>query len=107
MANKKKPAPVNFSGGNDIPRTFRTRTAAFNHQRIEAMVPMRDGVKLFTIILIPDERDDPMPMVLTRTPYNAAVRTSRASSPDVAMVLTAADEELVRDGYIIVFYKVL
>ncbi len=105
MAKKKKSA-ANFSGGNDIPRTFESRTAAFNHKRVEAMVPMRDGVKLFTIILTPDEPDEPMPMVLTRTPYNAAARASRTSSPDIAMVLPAADGELVRDGYIVVYQDV-
>lgn len=106
MAKKKRPAAPNFSGGNDIPRTFETRTAAFNHKRVEAMVPMRDGVKLFTIILIPDEPEKPMPMILTRTPYNAAGRALRTTSPDIAMVLAAADEELVRDGYIVVYQDV-
>lgn len=106
MAKKKTPSAPNFSGGNDIPRSFKTRTTDFNHQRIEAMVPMRDGIKLFTIILIPDGHDKPMPMVLTRTPYSAAGRASRTSSPDIAMVLPAANEELVRDGYLIVYQDV-
>ncbi len=34
------------------------------------MIPMRDGVKLFTVILIPKKAKD-APILLTRTPYNA------------------------------------
>ena len=92
--------------GGDVPRTFETRTADFNYRRIESMVPMRDGVKLFTLILIPDGAAGKMPIVLTRTPYNAGNRASRNHSPDIAMVLPAADEALVRDGYIRVYQDV-
>ena len=92
--------------GGDVPRTFETRTAEFNYRRIESMVPMRDGVKLFTLILIPDGAAGKMPIVLTRTPYNAGNRASRTHSPDIAMVLPAADEALVRDGYIRVYQDV-
>ena len=44
-------------------------------KRVE-MVPMRDGVKLYTVIVIPKGAHD-APMVLTRTPYNAAARAER------------------------------
>src|SRR5215469_6423334 len=44
-------------------------------QRVE-MVPMRDGVKLYTVIVIPKGAHD-APMMLTRTPYNAASRAER------------------------------
>ena len=36
------------------------------------MIPMRDGVKLYTVIAIPKGAKN-APMVLTRTPYNAAL----------------------------------
>ena len=39
-------------------------------KRVE-MVPMRDGVKLYTVIVIPKGARN-APIVLTRTPYNAA-----------------------------------
>jgi hypothetical protein len=38
----------------------------------EAMVPMRDGVKLFTLILIPGDTADGLPVLLERTPYDAS-----------------------------------
>jgi putative CocE/NonD family hydrolase len=37
----------------------------------EAMVPMRDGVKLFTLILTPKKAEGPLPILLERTPYDA------------------------------------
>ncbi|MBT7455211.1 MAG: CocE/NonD family hydrolase [Gemmatimonadetes bacterium] len=67
---------------------------------------MRDGVELFTLVMIPHDVSKPMPIVLTRTPYSAARRASRTTSPDIAMALPAADEALVRDGYIRVYQDV-
>ncbi|HIM55198.1 MAG TPA: CocE/NonD family hydrolase, partial [Candidatus Latescibacteria bacterium] len=99
-------ATADLARGGDVPRSFNTATPAFNHTRMESMVPMRDGVKLFTIIAIPSDATGPMPIILTRTPYNAAARASRTASPDIAMALPAVDEALVRDGYIRVYQDV-
>ena len=38
----------------------------------EEMVPMRDGVKLYTLILSPKENSGKFPIILRRTPYNSA-----------------------------------
>ncbi len=103
---KKSAATADLARGGDVPRSFKTATPAFNHTRMESMVPMRDGVKLFTIIAIPSDATGPMPIILTRTPYNAAARASRTASPDIAMALPAVDEALVRDGYIRVYQDV-
>src|SRR5260370_21981890 len=37
--------------------------------KIEQMVPMRDGVKLHTIIYAPKSHREPLPLVFNRTPY--------------------------------------
>jgi len=37
----------------------------------EEMIPMRDGVKLYTLIISPEEAAAPLPVLLLRTPYNA------------------------------------
>jgi putative CocE/NonD family hydrolase len=37
----------------------------------EEMVPMRDGVRLYTIILTPKKTTEPLPIILERTPYDA------------------------------------
>jgi putative CocE/NonD family hydrolase len=95
---------VDLAGhGSEIPEQFSTVTDQFNHTRMEVMVPMRDGVRLFTVILVPKHAQQPMPIVLTRTPYNASAQTSRTFSPDIAMALPMADEPLVRNGYIRVY----
>jgi predicted acyl esterase len=39
------------------------------YNRAEVMIPMRDGVKLFTVILTPPNADKPSAFLLERTPY--------------------------------------
>ena len=38
---------------SETPATLETPTAAFDYLRREVMIPMRDGVKLHTVILVP------------------------------------------------------
>ena len=106
MPRARKGGTRDLSQSGDVPRTFKTATPDFDHTRMESMIPMRDGVKLFTVIMIPNDAGRKMPIVLTRTPYNAARRASRTDSPDIAMALPAVDEELVRNGYIRVYQDV-
>lgn len=40
-----------------------------NYTKLEQLIPMRDGVKLFTAIYMPKDRSQPYPIMLTRTPY--------------------------------------
>ena len=65
------------------------------------MIPMRDGVKLHTVIIIPKGAAH-APMILDRTPYNASKFTSSAESPRRALVLPLSYGELADAGYIIV-----
>ena len=50
------------------------------------MIPMRDGVKLYTVIVVPKGAQK-APIMLTRTPYNAARRAQRAASPSMLATL--------------------
>ncbi len=43
----------------------------FEYKRTIEMIPMRDGVKLFTVILTPTHPAEPLPILLQRTPYGA------------------------------------
>ncbi len=66
-------------------------------KRVE-MVPMRDGVKLYTVIVIPKGAHD-APMVLTRTPYNAAARAERTKgAAKMIELLPLSDEDFVKNG---------
>jgi len=69
------------------------------------MIPMRDGVKLHTVIVIPKGAAH-APILLTRTPYNATNRAQRAHSPHAVDIVSQSDEAFVADGYIRVFQDI-
>ena len=53
-----------------MPQKFDEHTSTFDYTKRVAMIPMRDGVKLHTVILVPKGAHG-APMLLTRTPYDA------------------------------------
>ncbi|MCM8731930.1 CocE/NonD family hydrolase [Hephaestia sp. GCM10023244] len=89
----------------DIPEKFTPPTDARDYIKREVMMPMRDGVKLYTVIVIPKGATN-APIVLTRTPYNAAGRAERMDSPSMLSTLPLADEAFVKAGYIRVYQDV-
>src|SRR5258708_1566573 len=89
----------------DIPAKFETPTDSFDYVKRVAMIPMRDGAKLYTVIVIPKGARN-APILLTRTPYNAAGRAQRTSSPRMLDTLPQGDEVFVQDGYIRVFQDI-
>ena len=42
------------------------------YQKIEKMIPMRDGIKLFTAIYVPKNQTDKSPFLMVRTPYSCS-----------------------------------
>ncbi len=82
----------------DIPAKFTPPTDDYDYVKRVEMIPMRDGVKLHTIIVIPKGAKR-APMLLTRTPYDAANRASRTKSPRMLATLSLADEVFTVDGY--------
>ena len=74
-------------------------------KRVE-MIPMRDGVKLYTVIVIPKGARN-APILFTRTPYNAAKRANRVPNASrMVDLLPQGDTNFARDGYIRVFQDV-
>jgi putative CocE/NonD family hydrolase len=65
-----------------------------DYARTEAMIPMRDGVKLHAVILKPSDIETPLPFLIERTPYGVD-GTSRSS-------FFGQRPELARAGYIYV-----
>jgi putative CocE/NonD family hydrolase len=98
------PLPV-APQSNDIPKSFSAPTVGYDYVKREVMIPMRDGVKLHTVIVIPKGAHN-APIVLTRTPYNASRRLARNDSPHMLAVLPLSDEVFGADGYIRVFQDV-
>src|SRR5438046_6882267 len=66
-----------------------------------AMVPMRDGTKLYTVIIMKKGTRNG-PILLSRTPYDAKGSTNRTPSQSVVDILPIMYKEFVNDGYIIV-----
>jgi putative CocE/NonD family hydrolase len=73
--------------------------------RREVMIPMRDGVKLFTVIVMRKGTKNG-PILLSRTPYDADKATWRIPSQTIEDILPVMDEAFVDDGYIRVYQDV-
>ncbi len=87
---------------SEIPAAFTPVTARWDYTRREVMIPMRDGVKLHTVILVPKGAKD-APMLLTRTPYSADKLAGHADSAHLGPVLQGYDnatDVIVAGGYI-------
>jgi len=57
-----------FAAAQDIDSTW----VVNNYTKKEVMIPMRDGVKLFTTIYAPKDVSEKHPIIITRTPYSCA-----------------------------------
>jgi putative CocE/NonD family hydrolase len=90
---------------SETPATFTPSTEQFDYVKREVMIPMRDGVKLKTFILIPKGATH-APMLMTRTPYNAGNRVLRFNSPHLIAAVPQMNDTAVQAGYIIVFQDV-
>ena len=131
-SNSTRPADM-----NQIPSVFNARKttpfeapkAQFDDEKRIVMIPMRDGTKLYTVIVVPKGAKN-APMLMTRTCYNAAARAHAARTPAVPGLpavaaaapagrgavkpdsphmldeLNLSDEVFVRDGYIRIYQDV-
>lgn len=82
------PEAIFHRTGEPVHRVFH------DYRRSEAMIPMRDGIKLHAVILQPADIAAPLPILMQRTPYGVD-GTTRAS-------FSSQRPELARDGYIYV-----
>jgi len=93
---------------SEMPAKFVPTYDGFDHVRREVMIPMRDGVKLHTVILVPKGAKG-APMLLTRTPYDADKLTTNFESAHLGLNLDGYDnavETIVEGGYIRVMQDV-
>src|SRR5687768_14647966 len=70
-----------------------------HYDKVEYFIPMRDGIKLYTLVYIPKDKSKPYPILMNRTCYNAS---------DYGEFKTYGHPSsfLVRDGYIFVYQDV-
>ena len=93
---------------SDTPAVFVPRVDGFDYVKREVKIPMRDGVKLQTLILVPRGAHR-APMLLSRTPYGATGRITKNSSAHLSAVIDStdvADDAVVNGGYIRVMQDV-
>jgi putative CocE/NonD family hydrolase len=87
---------------SETPTQFKPVTDSFDYSRRDVMIPMRDGVKLHAVILVPRGAKS-APILLTRTPYDAKALTGHAQSAHLGPVLNGYDnatDVIVPGGYI-------
>ena len=84
---------------SETPAEFEPVLDGFDHVRREVMIPMRDGVNLHTVILVPKGAKN-APILLTRTPYDATALTSHTQSAHLGPVLHGYDNavDIILDG---------
>src|SRR5580692_8379203 len=87
-------ASANSQGGdNSYPKNYYTK--------IEATIPMRDGIKLFTVIYVPKDSTEKYPFLMERTPYSV-----RPYGKDSYAVNLGPNGALMREKYIFVYQDV-
>jgi uncharacterized protein len=87
---------------SETPAKFVPSTAGFDYVKRDVMIPMRDGVKLHTVILVPKGASH-AGILLTRTPYDANALTTHSMSGHLGPMLQGYDNAtdiIVEDGYI-------
>ncbi len=99
-----KVTPDMIQTGSDIPAHWKEPEGNFDYIRRDVMIPMRDGVKLHTVILIPKGAHG-LPMLLERTPYNADSFIT-SNSPYMADAVWSGDQDWANAGYILVWQDI-
>jgi predicted acyl esterase len=67
------------------------------YTKYEFRIPMRDGVRLFTSVLVPKDVTTTYPFMLTRTPFGVT-----PYGPDEQSAYSSQTEALLKAGYILV-----
>jgi len=102
------PKPLYPQYPSETPEKFTPVTDSWEYELRDVMIPMRDGVKLHTIILVPKGATH-VGMLLTRTPYEAKALTGHTHSGHLGPMLQGYDnatDVILEDGYIRVMQDV-
>lgn len=82
------------------PQTELAKYITDNYTKREVMIPMRDGVKLFTSIYEPKDKGQKYPILMSRTPYSVAPYGTGFKD------LLGPDYQFAKEGYIFVYQDV-
>src|ERR1700678_2548004 len=80
-------------------------TQKSNYRVQEFMVPMRDGVRLQTVVISKANQTEPLPILITRTPYGVLTQDDfdKSAAKEGADWVPVSWKELAADGYIFVW----
>jgi putative CocE/NonD family hydrolase len=93
---------------SERPDSLRPPSEGYDYARRVVLIPMRDGVKLHTVILVPTGASH-APILLTRTPYDADALSANTTSTHLGASLYGYDnatDVVVEGGYIRVIQDV-
>ncbi len=97
MRTLRAPAAVAFFSLAVLAGAQGTPLASPDYSYQQVMIPMRDGVKLNTVIFLPKDQREPLPFMFIRTPYGA---------PGEKFPLSAAYPELAAERYLFVMQDI-
>jgi predicted acyl esterase len=103
-SDASKVTPDMIQTASDIPADWKQPQGNFDYVKREVMIPMRDGVKLHTVLLIPKGAHG-LPMLLERTPYNASGFVT-SDSPHMADAVWSGDKDWAGGSTILVWQDV-
>jgi predicted acyl esterase len=99
---KDEPKPMYPTYPSETPTHFTPVSDSFDYVLRDVMIPMRDGVKLHTVILVAKGASH-AGMLLTRTPYDAKSLVIHTQSGHLGPALQGYDnatDVILEDGYI-------
>src|SRR5215469_4305744 len=76
-----------------------SQAPAASFQKAEVMIPMRDGIKLHTVIFTPQDRSAALPIIFERTPYGVPADMEGRG-------ISVGTEFLRDDGYIFAYQDI-
>jgi putative CocE/NonD family hydrolase len=84
---------------------FAQETGISSYSKKTYMIPMRDGIKLFTVVLSPTNNTRPLPFLIQRTPYGADLPI-KEDSAIVTEKLPTYYKSMAKEGYIFIFQDI-
>lgn len=96
--------PEMVQTGSDIPQHWVQPQGNFDYIKKDVMIPMRDGVKLHTVIMIPKGAKN-LPILLERTPYDANSFVPN-NSPHMKDAVWSGDTDWADGRYILVWQDI-
>src|SRR5437868_10792561 len=84
--------------------TFSQQDSFTLYKKSTAMIPMRDGVKLFTVIMTPVGAAKALPVLMQRTPYGADFEANEGGTIDFSTIPYFGT--MAKEGYIFVFQDI-